>query len=1025
MPLSQAPIFMDSSNPGPSDPRFLNIPYDARWEYLKENIIRLYIEVGEKVDHLSERMKTEFSFSAPPHAYRYRFRKWGIKKSTSTKVKLQIIKRHAKRSREDASTSDITVVRGGHEKGIDKKKLKRYLKDQIRHREQPMLQGGIFVRWNVPYAALAGNARSPNDPNSPFESHSNSPACLIVNSPEDLGTPSAPGLGASPMTQMIRQKADLDRADLFIQGRYQDLLMQLGQRERRVVSNWLHDFWIHSFMTAKYWGRGPENWTPALIEAKSLGAIDFESASPTAILGWASATSPGHADSIAAIDPPTQLCRWSIHYFSTMRYESVPSPPRESRQEQDIEDESTWAPWTMTHDTPTFAQRMTSALSENSFSRINQEDLPLSTSSIIDAVARSEDQIEADSWAFAIMARNTNSLLGVCDFQPATLKNLYPFHLAAAYLDGAKDCCLTLESLMSTLEGENSLAPNYKNDLGHTVLDSLMINILRSHTSVTPGMVCEALGDKGRFPGEDVDICGRWDADTKCVRQLYASGRSTVPLEWKHAFCHTAAQVICHSITTIFSPRWSVDIDTSSGLFLKRCGGCGKDLELLPLHTLVLIAFYLVRFGTNGETMFGIIAILVCMLVHGADPTQAADISVWMLLGIDNGEGCNHQPITPSTLASQILNEGIETCPSELNLGWRAFVAVLNFVHSARLRDQYQTPDPRDPEGFDCDHDDYGLHAIKNFYCGSRDLGIIWAAIQIELLTYRRIKDTDPWVSTRFNMQQLMDGLESGLGLTNIPLHQDGMMSKFTNCGWFVEEDFGVDPVCPSAGAACDHYFMNLEDWNRPKIEIKTWIKILSQWPSKDERTNRMNLDVIKSRTDGYVAITASPGCSMVPELMTLYPDAKVICTVRGFEAWEKSMQGVASASTRWFLRFVLFLFPSLRFFVDYINGLRQQWLYLYGEIEPPTKKSYNRHIEWLKEKVPTNRLVLFDVKDSWEPLCRALGMPVPKNLPFPQINDGKAIDTFAKKHVTRGLVRWMLVLALIVATVAITTIAW
>lgn len=200
-----------------------------------------------------------------------------------------------------------------------------------------------------------------------------------------------------------------------------------------------------------------------------------------------------------------------------------------------------------------------------------------------------------------------------------------------------------------------------------------------------------------------------------------------------------------------------------------------------------------------------------------------------------------------------------------------------------------------------------------------------------------------------------------------------------------------------------------------PEVDIKTWIKVLSQWPPQNKSMHNENLDLLASRLSGYAAITDAPGSGLVPELLALYPDAKVICTIRDVSSWEKSMAVVASASTQWFLYFVLFPLPSLRFFVDYIDGLRQQWLCLYGETEPPTSKTYNRHIEWLKEVVPPERLIFYDVKDGWEPLCKALDLPVPKDEPFPRINDGKAIDEFAKTQIIRGLKAWIFILLIIV----------
>jgi Sulfotransferase domain len=43
----------------------------------------------------------------------------------------------------------------------------------------------------------------------------------------------------------------------------------------------------------------------------------------------------------------------------------------------------------------------------------------------------------------------------------------------------------------------------------------------------------------------------------------------------------------------------------------------------------------------------------------------------------------------------------------------------------------------------------------------------------------------------------------------------------------------------------------------------------------------------------GYVAITDTWGAAMTPELLELYPDAKVICTVRNPESWFKSWRAL------------------------------------------------------------------------------------------------------------------------------------
>ncbi|KAH7275417.1 hypothetical protein B0J15DRAFT_15320 [Fusarium solani] len=789
------------------DPKFLHIPYNKRWEYLKDTIIQLYLEEGEKVDKVASRMKSEYSFDALPSAYKYQFRKWGIKKSTSSAVKAQAVRVQLKRKR-DASTSDLTVVEGGREKSLDKKKLKRFLQDDLRRRHEPTLAGGIFLRMNLPYNALVGNFIYPGGPPSPFaslcQSHPNSPANIVVNSPGNHRTPSSQPVGPSPTTQLIRDKAHLERADLFIQGQYQELLLQLGREERKVVADWLHDFWIHSFMTAKYWGRGPETWTPGLIAAKTLGSVELEG----------SAATPGDAASTPrasriVVDPPSQLCRWSIHYHSDMKYESVPSPPPENDNEQDIEDESTWLPWGASRGHPTPADTMRSVLSDNSFSRIDEHDVPLSTSSITRAVNRSQDQIEVDSWGFAIMARNLESLRALEGedeeaMPPHDLKHIHPFHLAASHLDGAHNCCLILNHLLASLWGEFSLQNNFTNGLGHTVLDSLMINILRSHTSISPGEVYQGFEKQNRFPGEEVDICGRWDADSRCIRQLYASGRCTIPFEWKHPYCHTSVQAICHSIITLFTTEYALDINLPSGLFSKRCGRCREDLKLFPLHALVMVAFYLGDRGASGETMFGAIATLSCMLATFADPTKAANISVAELFGTgtDTSENCTHSFITPSELASSLPDETLESWPHERQLGWRAFVAVLNFASPGEDPSSSSSEDGGDSDSFS--EDDEELR--------EKELGILWAASQTEMLTYRRVKTIDPWVSDRFDIQQLLRGLDDGLGLAYIPLCRDRLMRPFDVQGWFRNCH---RRIFPAAQEICTRYFMNLEDWHR------------------------------------------------------------------------------------------------------------------------------------------------------------------------------------------------------------------
>lgn len=43
---------------------FLREPFEKRWELLKPTILRLYLEEGERIEALVDRMKNEYSFTA-------------------------------------------------------------------------------------------------------------------------------------------------------------------------------------------------------------------------------------------------------------------------------------------------------------------------------------------------------------------------------------------------------------------------------------------------------------------------------------------------------------------------------------------------------------------------------------------------------------------------------------------------------------------------------------------------------------------------------------------------------------------------------------------------------------------------------------------------------------------------------------------------------------------------------------------------------------------------------------------------
>lgn len=619
-----------------------------------------------------------------------------------------------------------------------------------------------------------------------------------------------------------------------------------SDKNGRIAITWLHQFWFFSFKTTKYWGRGPQHWSPSL-----LGFSDFPDAGTTpntpgtntaAPYDQAMSDSNVPGDQPAGEDPlkPPLLCRWSIHYFEADEYEALPSPPQEVQENIDLNNPDSWSPWPGSVNHTDLIRSLEEALQNNSFSNIEVKDLPLSASQVVKAAQRSPDELLEEAFGFAIMVRNEELLRAFLRGKNATnfdVTRKFPFHLATSYLDGAKTCCNVLDLLVSHLVGPNLIGSLYTNDLGHTVLDNLMISILKAHTSCPPVTVDDRWGKLKRFAGEEVDVCGRWDADSPSIRGLLADGHPTIPFEWKHMFCHTSAQTICHAIATIFSPFHSPNINTPSGLFLKVCSHCQRSLQLRPLHCLVLIAFHLARSGCQGETLFGIVACLVCLLAHDADPLDKADISIKALLGIDHADQCSHDFIDPVELADRVPDALMSMWSDEVKLGWQVFCRVLLFAQQER-RSLPHRSDPVGRQDYDEDFrafidyeddrdEDFGVdqrdkeevdpfceHTLdsNNFYCGSKEFGTLWAAVQTELLTYRRLAEGDAWISENFSMRDLLSGLNSGYGVSFIPLVDREMMQSVCHCGRFTH---AMDWDCVTVQEACAHYFSNLEDWKR------------------------------------------------------------------------------------------------------------------------------------------------------------------------------------------------------------------
>ncbi len=156
---------------------------------------------------------------------------------------------------------------------------------------------------------------------------------------------------------------------------------------------------------------------------------------------------------------------------------------------------------------------------------------------------------------------------------------------------------------------------------------------------------------------------------------------------------------------------------------------------------------------------------------------------------------------------------------------------------------------------------------------------------------------------------------------------------------------------------------------------------------------------------DGFESTVDWPGSYFYRELMDVYPDAKMLLSVRDPDAWAQSMR-----DTIWTLLYGQELLrhisetrrqidPKWRAFTDLMCEMWQRSGLLNG---PDTTLEWmstaiQRYQDEVQDTVPAERLLVWSPADGWGPLCEFLEVPVP-DMPFPHLNDsgefvGRIID--------------------------------
>lgn len=156
-----------------------------------------------------------------------------------------------------------------------------------------------------------------------------------------------------------------------------------------------------------------------------------------------------------------------------------------------------------------------------------------------------------------------------------------------------------------------------------------------------------------------------------------------------------------------------------------------------------------------------------------------------------------------------------------------------------------------------------------------------------------------------------------------------------------------------------------------------------------------------------YQAALDFPAYRQWETLLETYPDAKVILTTRDPEAWWASTEATiyragSSFSSRLRLGVQLPFSARARKLLRVFKLAGGVWQKDFaGQFEDKAEaiRRFKVHEEQVRKQVPADKLLVFEVKDGWEPLCTFLGVPVPE-VPFPRQNDRQTFQANQKRQI-------------------------
>ncbi|HKP22531.1 MAG TPA: sulfotransferase [Dongiaceae bacterium] len=133
----------------------------------------------------------------------------------------------------------------------------------------------------------------------------------------------------------------------------------------------------------------------------------------------------------------------------------------------------------------------------------------------------------------------------------------------------------------------------------------------------------------------------------------------------------------------------------------------------------------------------------------------------------------------------------------------------------------------------------------------------------------------------------------------------------------------------------------------------------------------------------GYASAVDWPTAGFCRELYAAYPTAKFVLTHRSVESWVQSFSETIYKLTTG----AVIVPPQMKPFLDMAGGIIAKTGFPIGLSAERLEQAFAVHMDAVKATIPADRLLVYQVKEGWGPLCAFLGVAEPDE-PFPRTNN-------------------------------------